>query len=323
MLNSEFIVSEEESSRRLDIFLTGKLPGLTRSGIKNLFEEGRVLLNNKQAKPGHKVKANDLIRVSLPEPEPSALEPENIAIEVLYEDDDIIIVNKPAGLAMHPGAGRAKGTLVNALLGRYKSLSTIGGPLRPGIVHRLDKDTTGVLVIARNNESHINLARQFKEHSTGRRYMALVWGSIPQDQGTIDIAIGRDISHRKKISSRTKKSREAQTVFSVIKRYPAFTLMELSPQTGRTHQIRVHMAAINHPVVGDPLYCKRKAPGNLPKNVADKLKGVKRQLLHARILGLKHPKDNRYLEFSAPPPKDMQEVIDTLDAEYSYDKKAC
>lgn len=301
---------------RLDVFLAGKLSGVSRSGIKKLLEEGRVFLNGKATKPGQKLKDGDSVSVSVPAEKPLTITPEEIPLEILYEDNDVIVINKPAGISAHPGAGVDSGTLVNALAFHTKDLSKVGGELRPGIVHRLDKDTTGVLVIAKNDLSHESLSKQFREHTTGRRYVALVWGGVEKEEGVIDIPIGRDVTQRKKISTRTKKSRAAVTHYKVLKRYPMMTLVELTPKTGRTHQLRVHLSAINHPVVGDPVYGKRKIPSHLPKEVIDELKRVNRQFLHAKSLGFINPGKAEYMEFSAPLPPDMDSFIKLLERTY-------
>lgn len=287
---------------------------MTRSGIKNLLEEGMVLVNDKASKSGHKIKPDDRISIEIPEPEPLTIKPEPIPIDIVYEDDDIIVVNKPAGIAVHPGAGQSSGTLINALAYHTKDkLSKIGDPMRPGVVHRLDKDTTGALIFAKTDEAYRNLSEQFKAHSTGRKYIALVWGDLKEDEGSVDLAIGRDLTQRKKFSPRTKKSRTAITHYKVMKRYLMMSLVELTLETGRTHQIRVHLTAIHHPVVGDQIYGKRKVTENLPKPIFDVLKRMKRQCLHAKTLNIKHPRTGERMEFSAPLPPDMDEVLKQLD----------
>ncbi|MBI5827880.1 MAG: RluA family pseudouridine synthase [Deltaproteobacteria bacterium] len=306
-----FTVSADGAHQRLDVYLAGALFPVSRSGIKKLLEDGRIEVNGKKAKAGYRLRLNDCIEVSLPPEAKGPVEPQAMPLDIIYEDDDIIVLNKPAGLAVHPGAGRESGTLVNALLSHTRTLSDID-PSRPGIVHRLDKDTTGTLAVARNNLSHLSLSGQFKEHTTKRSYVALVWGSV-DGPGAIDLPIGRDLTQRKKISTRTKKSRRAVTLYRVLKRYPLMTLLELSPQTGRTHQIRVHLASINHPVVGDQVYGKRKTPPAAPKPVTDMLKKIKRQMLHAKTLGLIHPAKGVYMEFSSPLPQDMERLIKTLE----------
>lgn len=309
-----FLVSQEDASKRLDLFLTDSLKALTRSAVKGLIKEGRALVNGKKTKAGLRLKYGEEVSIDLPEPRPQVLKAEDIPLDIIYEDNDIIVVNKQAGLAVHPGAGRFSGTLVNALINHTQDLSDVGGPLRLGIVHRIDKDTTGSLVIAKNNLSHLALSRQFKEHTTGRRYLALVWGAFKEDVGTIDLNIGRDSSERKKISTRARRSRKAVTHWRVIGRYTFMTLLELTLETGRTHQIRVHLSAINHPVVGDQVYGKRVAPASMDKAVADKLKSIKRQLLHARTLVIAHPTTGEEMKFKAPLPPDMAQVLELLDS---------
>lgn len=321
-----FTVSAEESPRRLDVYLTGKLPVLSRSMIKGLLGEGGVLLNGRKAKAGQKVKKGDRVEVAVPEIKKETVEPEDIPLDVLYEDADVIVVNKPPGLTVHPGAGRRTGTLVNALVHHAVQtgggLSSVGAPLRPGIVHRLDKDTSGVLVVAKNDSSHHALARQFKEHTSARRYVALVWGVVKNDAGAVDLAIGRDSAHRTKISTRTRRSRIAVTNYRVLRRYQRFTLLELMLETGRTHQIRVHLTAVRHPVVGDQVYGKRQVPPVLSKPLSDELKKTRRQCLHAMSLGFTHPKTGERMEFGSPMPPDMAALVDLLDEEEGWTKKA-
>ena len=310
-----FTATSEQASERLDIFLAAKLPELTRSRIKALVDEGKATVNQKPAKAGYKVREDDAISISVPEPKGELTEAEDIPLDVIYEDEDIIIVNKPADMSVHPGAGRPSGTLVNALLFHAGKLAAIGGPLRPGIVHRLDKDTTGVLVAAKNDQSYLNLTNQFKERTTRRKYLALVWGRMRCDEGTISIAIGRDSVQRKRISTRARVKRAAVTKYTVLKRFPLMTLIELKLETGRTHQIRVHLAEIGHPVVGDQVYGKRPVPPALAKPVSDIVKGINRQMLHAYSLGITHPKSGAPLDFSAPMPPDMQRLVDALEGE--------
>lgn len=305
--------SVEDKGQRLDVFLSMRLTGFTRSAIKGLIEEGRAYVNGAVSKAGYKLKAADAIEVLVPETKEPAYAPESVPLDILYEDDDVIVVNKPADMPTHPGAGRTSGTLVNALLNHTRELSTLGGNDRPGIVHRLDKDTTGLLVVAKNDRSHLFLSAQFKAHTTGRRYIALVWGAVNDAEGTIDIAIGRDEVHRKKISPRTKKSRSALTHYKVLKRFNQLSLVELRPRTGRTHQLRVHLASINHPVVGDQVYGRKKVPSTLPGPAGDCLKRIKRQLLHAATLAFVHPTTGVVMEFEAPLPPDMDEAVRVME----------
>ncbi len=308
-----FTVASADTKTRLDIFLSQKLPELTRSRIKKLIEDGQTSLNNKPAKAGVKIKTGDQIGITIPAPQPIKAEPEKIPLDIVYEDRHIIVINKPHGLAVHPGAGRAKGTLVNALLYHCKDLSGIGGALRPGIVHRIDKDTSGVLVVAKTDKSHQFLSKQFKEHSMKRRYLALVWGMVKNDEGTIDLPIGRHVSERKKMSVRTSRGRRAVTHYKVIKRFDNFTLIEATLETGRTHQIRVHLSAIRHPVAGDPVYGKKNMPSGLSPKLTILLKNLKRQALHAQTLGIIHPETKEYMEFTAPLPDDIKDIITALE----------
>lgn len=312
-MTQTFTVTPSDAKTRLDIFLLQRLPDLTRSRIKNLIEDGLVSLNDMPAKAGVKVKGGDEISITIPEPQPVKAEPEKIPLDIIYEDKDVIVINKPPGLTVHPGTGRASGTLVNALLYHCKDLSGIGGVLRPGIVHRIDKDTSGVLVVAKNDRSHQFLAKQFKEHSIKRRYLAIVSGCVKKDEGTVDLPIGRHISERKKMSVRTRKGRRAVTHYRVLKRFPFHTLLEVTLETGRTHQIRVHLSAIHHPVIGDPVYGKGNIPSGLSQKAIALIKNLKRQALHAETLGIIHPETKEYLEFTVPLPSDMEAVIAALE----------
>ncbi len=309
-----YTVTLEEVGTRLDIFLTERLPDITRSRLKNIIADGHVSVADRVAgKAGRLLKGGERVVVVVPAPPPPELTYCPVELDILYEDDDIVVVNKSAGMAVHPGAGRPDGTLVNALIGRAGGLSSIGAPVRPGVVHRLDMDTTGVMVVAKNDASHPNLATQFKEHTPSRSYVALVWGVVKKKSGRIDAPLGRDIADRKKISIRSKKRRNAATLYTVLKSYPGFTLVELQPETGRTHQIRVHLTSINHPIVGDQVYGTRKPHTGLDKPVYDSIKRIKRQLLHAATLGIQHPVTGEFMEFSAPMPPDMAELVGRLE----------
>jgi len=302
--------------QRVDAFVALAVPTLTRSAAKKAIAEGRVLVNGQRVKPSQRLRRGDELKVALLPREPAGLRAEPIPLEILYEDDDIIVINKPPGLTVHPGAGRSGGTLVNALLHYTGTLSTYGGDDRPGIVHRLDKDTSGVMVVARNNSSHAALAAQFSAHTTERVYVALVRGPMREDEGVIRKPLGRSPSDRKKISTRARKKRRALTRYRVLRRYGAVTLLELMPETGRTHQIRVHLASIGRPVVGDELYGwkgARDTPPNLPARARTLLGQARRQCLHARYLGFRHPSTGEFMEFSVPPPTDMSEIIDALE----------
>lgn len=311
--NHTFTTSKNDAKERLDIFLHEKLPGITRSSLKHIIAEGLVKVGGLQIKKaGHRLKVHEEVEVTLPEVETETLVPEPIPLDILFEDSSLIVINKGADIAVHPGAGRLTGTLASALLHHTSKLSSVGGPLRPGIVHRLDKDTTGVMVVAKDDETHTELARQFKEHTIKRRYHAVVWGVVKNDTGDIDKPLGRSPKDRKKISTDAHRTREARTHYKVLKRFDGFSLLELTPHTGRTHQIRVHLAAINHPVVGDKLYGKRKIPSALNKPVADNIKGLKRQVLHAITLGFIHPGTKKEMDFEAPYPSDMAGLVEVL-----------
>lgn len=307
-------IPQEEAGKRLDLFLTISNPSLTRSHIQRLIEEGMVSVNGRPAKASHKIKDGEVVEMTIPEPTPIEARPEPIPLEILYEDKEVVVVNKPSGLVVHPAAGNYTGTLVNALLYHCRNLSGIGGKLRPGIVHRLDKDTTGVLVAAKSDSAHQSLAGQFKKHTIKRKYIALVHGVVKEESGRIEAEIGRHLTQRKKMSVKTRKGKAAVTRFKVIDRFDQFTLLELTLETGRTHQIRVHLSSIKHPVVGDPVYGGKERINDVkdPK-VRKMIKGLGRQALHAAILGFMHPESNKYMEFQAPIPDDFQKVLDILE----------
>lgn len=290
MATEIIVVTDEEG--RIDAFIASRL-SLSRSFAAELIDDGKVLLNGSAVKKRALVKSGDEVTVEIPElKEPEAL-PQDIPIDIVYEDDDLLVVNKPKGMVVHPAPGNSDGTLVNALLYHCKgTLSGINGVSRPGIVHRIDKDTSGLLIVAKNDVAHIHLAEQIKEHSFTREYMAICYGNVKQDSGLVSAPIGRDPKNRQRMAVVYKNSKSAVTHYEVVERFEGFTLMRFRLETGRTHQIRVHMASIGHPIAGDPLYG--------PKKVITELCG---QCLHAGKIGFIHPKTNQYLEFEAELPE--------------------
>lgn len=307
-------VSAGETPKRLDLYLSTHTADLSRAAIQRLIEKGAVTVNGKRPKPSQKVRPGDEIAWDVPKPAPLEIGGEPIPLEVLHEDDTLLVLNKPAGIVVHPAPGHWSGTLVNALLYHMEQgvaagrggLASIGGRERPGLVHRLDKGTSGVMVIAKTDAAHQGLSRQFKAHTIHRVYMALVCGSVKGKTGRVELAIGRDTKDRKKISARTTSPREAVTEFLVAERFGKIaTLIEVHPQTGRTHQIRVHLASLGHPLLGDETYGGRKVC------VLDELR-IARPMLHARTLGFTHPTTGKFREYAVPPPADMEEVLRAL-----------
>ncbi len=295
----EFLVEDIFNGERIDVFLVEKLEGKTRSAVQKMLADGMVKLNGNCASKNAKLKSKDLVEVTLPEPKELDVIPQNIPLDIVYEDDDLLVVNKPKGMVVHPAAGNEDKTLVNALLYHCKgSLSGINGVIRPGIVHRIDKDTSGLLIVAKNDTSHINLAKQIEEHSFTRIYHAVVYGNVKEDEGTVKTLIGRHPKDRKKMAVVAKDGRVAVTHFKVLERLEGFTCLELKLETGRTHQIRVHMASLGHPVAGDSVYG--------PKKVITSLDG---QCLHAKVIGFIHPQTGEYLEFDSDLPQIFTDFI--------------
>ncbi|MFY9268532.1 MAG: RluA family pseudouridine synthase [Candidatus Manganitrophaceae bacterium] len=289
---------------RIDLYMMKRGTPLSRSRIQKLIEEGQILVNGRPTKPSYRVRPGDRIALTIPPPAPLEIVPEALPLDVLYEDEVLLVLNKAAGMVVHPAPGHDRGTMVHALLHHCKDLTGIGGRERPGIVHRLDKETSGVMVIAKTDAAHQRLSKQFKQHTIDRRYLTIVCGKVSKHSGKIILPIGRDRIDRKKISARTAHPREAETRYVVLERFRVATFLEIFPQTGRTHQIRVHLAHLGHPVVGDKAYGGRTA--RLFEINVD------RQMLHAERLGFIHPTRGERMTFSAPIPADMQALLDAL-----------
>lgn len=290
---------ETENGERIDKYLSNEMSGFSRSYIQKLMKDGHVYVNGKAVKANYKLAYDDMITVEIPDLVEPDIVPENIPLDILYEDDDILIVNKPKGMVVHPAAGHYSGTLVNALMYHCgESLSGINGVMRPGIVHRIDMDTTGSLLVCKNDQAHQKLAEQLKVHSIKRVYHAIVCGNLKEDSGAIDAPIGRHPVDRKKMSINYQNGREAVTHYQVLERFGDYTYISCRLETGRTHQIRVHMASIRHPLLGDNVYGPQKCPF--------KLQG---QTLHAKILGITHPTTGEYMEFDAPLPEYFEDLL--------------
>lgn len=299
MLEKKFYITRSFGlGRRLDVFLAANIKNLTRAQAQKWIIEKKVLVNREASKPAHKLRLGDVVEVELAREEPDRLLPENIPLDIIYCDEHIVVLNKPAGLTVHPGAGIAQGTLVNALLYHFPGIERVGHPQRPGIVHRLDKETSGVMVVARSEKAYTELKRQFKAREVEKIYLGLVKGQVQVAEGKIDWAIGRHPKHRQRISIRTKKPREALTLYSVKKILDDHTLVEIKPVTGRTHQIRVHFAAAGHPVVGDPRYGGQERSRKYP-----------RLYLHAWRIVFAHPLTRMLCEFYSPLPPEFEAIL--------------
>ena len=299
-LNS-IVVSDEDDLVRIDKYITEAGFDLTRSRIQGLISDGNITVNDKNVKANYKVRENDVIKILIPDAVPVDIPAEDIPLNIVYEDDDLLIVNKPKGMVVHPAPGHYTGTLVNALMYHCKDkLSGINGELRPGIVHRIDMDTTGLLVICKNDKAHNFIADQLKEHSITRKYQAIVYNAFKDEEGTIEGNIGRHPNDRKKMTI-TPNGKEAITHYKVLKNLGKYTLIECQLETGRTHQIRVHMTSINHPLLGDEVYGPKNCPYNLPG-----------QVLHAKSLGFIHPTTKEYVEFDSALPEYFQKLVDNL-----------
>ena len=299
----ELTVAEEMSGKRLDSVLAGMMPEYSRSFIQKLFENGSITVGGDPcSEKKRKAAAGDIVGITIPQPERLEVEAEDIPLDIVYEDDELLVVDKPAGMVVHPAPGNHSGTLVNALMYHCgDALSSINGVIRPGIVHRIDKDTSGLLMVAKTDRAHNALSAQLAEHSITRRYKAIVYSNIKEDEGTVDKPIGRDPGNRLRNAVVYTNSKNAVTHYRVLERFGGFTLVEAVLETGRTHQIRVHMAYIRHPLLGDTLY-----------GPAKNRYGAKRQMLHAGVLGFVHPVTGEYMEFNSPLPQDFEDVLAKL-----------
>ncbi|MCP1101705.1 23S rRNA pseudouridine1911/1915/1917 synthase [Aequitasia blattaphilus] len=301
-MSNYFTVKDNEEGR-IDKFLSEMLPDSSRSFLQRLIKEGCVLVNGHSIKPNYRLDSGDTVEVEFPAAKEVEILPENIPLSILYEDKDVIVIDKPKSMVVHPAPGHSSGTLVNALLYHCKDeLSGINGDIRPGIVHRIDMDTTGALIVCKNDFAHNSLSQQLKEHTIRREYEAIVFGNIKEDEGTIDCPIGRDTNDRKKMSTHARVSRTAITHYKVLKRFGNYTYIRCILETGRTHQIRVHLKSIGHPLLGDTLYGPKKNP--FPKLIG--------QTLHAKILGFVHPRTKEYIEVISPLPEYFIKLLETL-----------
>jgi 23S rRNA pseudouridine1911/1915/1917 synthase len=307
----QFLISNEHAGTRLDRFLASHLPQMSRTHIQSLMDEGRVLVDGSAMKPSHRVEPGATVIVEIPPPPAPGVPAEDIPLEILYEDAEIAVVNKPAGMIVHPGAGGGAGTLVAALLNRYGiagELSTVGGPMRPGIVHRLDKETSGLMLIARTDTAHLKLVEDFRERLVEKTYLALLHGTVKGESGRIELPVARDLHRRARMTARRREGREARTDWRVLLRLAAFTLIQAGLHTGRTHQIRVHFSALGWPVVGDTLY---GAPRQ-ERVVGALLPALSRNFLHAARLAFSHPRTGKRVEFLAPLPQDLLSYLKLL-----------
>lgn len=310
------VVPPKQSKVRLDVYLTHQVENATRNKVQKAIQDGAVLINGKRVKPSYPIAPNDIIDITFPRPPRPEAKPENIPLDVIYEDDQLLIVNKAAGMVTHPAYGNYTGTLVNALLHHCNKLSKVNTELRPGIVHRLDKETTGLMVIAKNDVAHHVLAKQFSKRTIDREYWAIVWGKFKQPKGTIEANLGRSKKDRKKVAV-TAEGKHAITEYEVLKQFDFLSLVRLKLKTGRTHQIRVHLAHIGHPVFGDPTYGGRSntwggLDGKKAQHAQNLLKIIFRQALHAKTIGFIHPKTKEQVKFESDLPDDMREVLEKI-----------
>jgi 23S rRNA pseudouridine1911/1915/1917 synthase len=300
-----FVATKDDAGQRLDQFLTARLPEISRASVQRLIADGHVRIGRGKLKPGLAITPGLTIDVTVPPPAPAAPEPEDLPLRILYEDDDIVVVDKPAGMVVHPAAGHGRGTLVNALLHHVDGLSGIGGEKRPGIVHRLDRGTTGVMVVAKHDRAHRELARQFHDREVGKEYVALVWGAMRAGQ-VLDAAIGRDPRQRRRMSTRSRRAKPATSKIIAVEPYSGVSLVRVTIGTGRTHQIRVHLSDAGHPVVGDAVYggARKRLPASLSK--------LDRPFLHAARLTLTHPTTGKRMTFESPLPADLAAVLSAV-----------
>ena len=301
-MENSWTIEKEDDNIRIDKFISDRMEDISRSYIQKLIKDDLVTVDLKPVKANYKVRQGERVEVALPEAVSPDIEPQNIPLDIVYEDEDVLLVNKPKDMVVHPSAGHLDGTLVNALLYHCRdSLSSINGVMRPGIVHRIDKDTTGLLIVCKNDKAHNCIAEQLKVHSITRRYQAIVWNNLTEDKGQIDAPIGRHPVDRKKMAVNYKNGKPAVTHYKVLERFGNYTYMQFQLETGRTHQIRVHMASIGHPLLGDPVYGPDRQPF--------KTQG---QVLHAKVFGFIHPTTGKYMEFEVPLPQYFQDILEKL-----------
>ena len=304
-------VSAEEAHQRLDLFLSRKLEQFSRSALQRWIESGHVTVQGERCKANYQVKTGEEIQIAPPPQKPLDLVPESIPLQIVYEDNVLVVVDKPAGMVVHPGAGNRQGTLANALVYHFQAISRIG-TIRPGIVHRLDKLTSGLMVVAKNDQAHEFLADQFKAREVEKRYLALVHGRLKEKEGTVDVPLGRDPRARTRMSTRGRRSRSALTRYQVIRYYPNFTYVRVSPLTGRTHQIRVHFRHLEHPVVGDETYGKKASSNLKDPSQAQAVRNLGRYFLHATFLAFLHPDSKKRVSFERPLPEELAQFLSAL-----------
>lgn len=300
MNDLSLIITEDNAGKRIDKFITEQNTGLTRSSVQKLIDDSNILVNNKSVSKNYKLRLNDIVEINIPEPVSLDVKAQDLPLQFIYQDDDLAVVNKPKGMVVHPAAGNYDNTMVNALMYHCKGqLSGINGVIRPGIVHRIDKNTSGLLIVAKNDFAHVHLAQQIKEHSFTREYQAILCGRVKQEKGTINAPIGRDKNDRKKMCVTSSNSKEAITYYEVLELFEKNSLVKFNLETGRTHQIRVHSAYIGHPVYGDDVYGKA-------------VKGIEGQCLHAKKIGFIHPRSEKYMEFDSQLPEYFSEILRKL-----------